>query len=158
MILKQSILIVELVLNRLGLKDILSAEMERLEESAAKPVVRWQNESLAQDHNNQRDHIAQTQKILANIRRHNQQEDDPEEDRLRSNPEKKRKIADHLFKSSKKAKEAASPASPVETVLDETELPSELESPPISSTRIDSEKSIFMFSQGDDDDDSVFDL
>jgi len=129
--------------------------MKRLKEISAKPVVRWQNETLIQDHNNQRDHIAQTQKILANIRRHNQQQDDPEKDHPKPNPEKKRKIHDHIFKSPTSVKEVSSP---VETILDESEIPSDLESPPISSTRIEPEKSIFMFSQGDDDDDSVFDL
>ena len=129
--------------------------MKRLEESAAKPVLRWQNESPAENPNNQRDHVAQTQRILANIRRHNQQEDDPEEDQPRPNPEKRRKIEEHFFKSPKRGRE---PSSPAETILDQSELPSDIESPPISSTRVEPEKSIFMFSQGNDDDDSVFDL
>ena len=169
--------IAELVLNRLGLKDILLAEMERLEVTAARPAVRWQNESLVQvkDQINQRDHIAQTQKILANIRRFNQEQDDAEkdQDQPRSNPEKKRKTDDGFFQSPKKPKRDRSASHlekisdrklfpPIDTVQTpssyESETQSVFESPPISSTRIEPEKSIFMFSQGEDDDDFVFDV
>ena len=135
------------------------------------------------DQKNHKVHIAQTQRILENIRRHNQQGDVTDDDAIkvskekkrggdgdqsRTVKEKKRKIEEDLFKTptvKKKKTEQDSDVSPpvpmmhASTSFDDSDVPSVLESPPISSTRIENSKTIFMFSQGDEeDDDSVFDL
>lgn len=63
----------ELVLKRLGLGDLLASEMKNLDDIAALPIKNLSDPFAFCKDSDNRDVIAQTQRILANIQRQNQE-------------------------------------------------------------------------------------
>lgn len=209
--------LVDLVLKRLGLEDLLNSEMKRMEEIAALQIENCDADpfEFRKDLVCSETHIAQTQAILANIHIQNQEKSDlfvDEENECgvkrkqfndgQSQPSKKIRFSKEKICSSSRSTEKTFDCTAASTTEYDNgsllkavkvnekdtemltnvcpemstsfpdpkndsceEIPSIIGSPIISSTfkentnsSANTKKSIFKYSQGDSDDDTLFDL
>lgn len=171
------------MLNKLNLEHLLTEEIERVRDEAARQDPSLQIEALAtrpKERGNREAHIAQTQRMLVNIQRQNQEEEFVNEREV-----KKRKNSSDKARAAKRFKtnqydDPSEDLSESDVNEDEKEgvdssdmsftkasredgtEPSVLESPEFTSTHRDTSApthSIFKYSgENSDVDDSIFDI
>lgn len=172
----------ELVLNKLKLEHLLAEEIERVRDEATRQVPNLQIGTFATHHKergNREAHIAQTQRMLVNIQRQNQEEEFVHERdvKKRKNSSDKTRVAKRL-KTNNPYDGSSEDSSESDVNEDEKDVdrsnmlnkssredktePSLLESPEFTSTHRDTSArklSIFKYSEeNSDEDDSIFEF